>query len=100
MGKYLVKIFIACGSGIATSTLAADAVKKIADGQDIPVEIKKGTFGELSHLDDSYELILTTANYRKPVNRPHINVFSLVSGINADKTKEELITCLNQLFQR
>lgn len=100
MGQYNVKIFIACGSGIATSTLAADAVKRIAAEQEIPVDIKKGTFGELSHIDDTYDLILTTANYRKPLDKPHMNIFSLVTRVNEQKTKEELVVYLRQLYQR
>lgn len=98
MGKHNVKIFIACGSGIVTSTLAADAVKRTAKEINVPVVIKKGSFMEIANLDQTYELVLTTANYRKEIKQTHLSIMELVSRVNEDKKKEELKQLLCQLY--
>ena len=37
------------------------------------------------------DLILTTTNYRKPLEKPCISVFGLISGINEGKIKQSII---------
>ena len=81
-----VKILVACGSGVATSTVAQEAVKKILAEANIPGKIFKSS------------IILTTTNYRKPVEKPCISVFGLISGINEGKIKQSIIDeCLKIL---
>ena len=43
-----VKVLVACGSGIATSTVAQEKVKEILRDAKIPAKITKGTVGQLS----------------------------------------------------
>ena len=42
-----VKILVACGSGVATSTVAQEAVKKILADANIPGKILKGSMSEI-----------------------------------------------------
>ena len=86
-----VKILVACGSGVATSTVAQEAVKKILTDANIPGKILKGSMGEIPLKQNDVDLILTTTNYRKPLEKPCISVFGLISGINEDKIKQSII---------
>ena len=43
MAERPVEILVACGSGIASSSVAAEAVKKICKEAGIPVNVHKGT---------------------------------------------------------
>ena len=72
-----VKILVACGSGVATSTVAQ--------------EILKGSMSEIPLKQNDVDLILTTTNYRKPLEKPCISVFGLISGINEGKIKQSII---------
>ena len=47
MTKNEVKVLVACGSGVATSTIAQEAVKQIAREAGVPVKILKGTIAEV-----------------------------------------------------
>ena len=97
MAKTL-SILVACGSGVATSTVAQEAVKQICSEAEIPVKIVKSTMSEIQSKQDDVDLIMVTANYRKPVNKPLIKVFGLISGIGEDKIKEEIVTACRALL--
>ena len=97
MAKNEVKVLVACGSGVATSTIAQEAVKEIAKAAGVPIQVMKGTIAEVPAKQETVDLILTTANYRKPLNKPHMSVFGLVSGIATDKVKAELAELLKKI---
>lgn len=98
MSKNEVTIFVACGSGVATSTIAQEAVKDIAKAAGVPIKILKGTIAEVPAKQAEVDLVLTTANYRKPLDKPYMSVFGLVSGVGADKVKTDLTALLQKLI--
>lgn len=57
----------------------------------IPVKIVKSTMSKIQSKQDDVDLILTTTNYRKPLEKPCISVFGLISGINEGKIKQSII---------
>ena len=89
-----VKILVTCGSGVATSTVAQEAVKDICKKNGIPVHVYKSTMTEIPSKQDDVDVIMVTTNYRKPVTKPLIKVFGLISGIGKDKIEKEIVeTC-------
>lgn len=98
MGKR-IKILVACGSGVATSTVAQEAVKKICKEANIPADIIKSTMTEIQSKQNDVDVIMVTANYRKPVNKPLIQVFGLISGIDEDEIKENIICICKKLLE-
>lgn len=97
MAKSEVKVMVACGSGVATSTIAQEEVKKIAQESGVQVKILKGTIAEVPTKQADVDLVLTTANYRKPLEKPYMSVFGLVSGVGADKVRKELAALLKKI---
>lgn len=97
MAKELT-VLVACGSGVATSTVAQEAVKKICKEEGIPVKIVKSTMTEIPSKQDDVDVIMVTTNYRRPVTKPLIKVFGLISGIGEDEIKEEIINTLRELL--
>ena len=66
MAKEL-KILVACGSGVATSTVAQEAVKKICAEAGIPAKILKSTMTEIQSKADNL------ANYiQNSISREYI----------------------------
>lgn len=98
MAKQEVKILVACGSGVATSTIAQEAVKTIAKDAGIPVKMMKATLAEVPSKQKDVDLVLTTANYRKALDKPHMSVFGLVSGVNEGKVKADLGDLLKKIY--
>lgn len=98
MAKQALKVLVACGSGVATSTIAQEAVKKIAKEIGVPIEVQKATIAEVPTKQATVDVVFTTANYRKPLDTPHLSVFGLVSGVNEAKTKADVAEMLQKVY--
>ncbi|MDD2980065.1 MAG: PTS sugar transporter subunit IIB [Hespellia sp.] len=94
-----VKILVACGSGVATSTIAQEAVKEIVQNIGVKAKIVKGTIAEVPDKQKDVDLVLTTANYRQPLDKPQMSVFGLVSGVNRAATEKKLADLLKELSE-
>lgn len=94
-----IKILVACGSGVATSTIAQEAVKEIAEKAGIKAKIVKGTIAEVPAKQKDVDLVLTTANYRQPLEKPYMSVFGLVSGVGRANTEKKLEELMKQIAE-
>ena len=92
-----LKIYIACGSGIATSTVVAEKIKEILQAENIQAVITKGNLNQIEALDGHVDIIMCTAMYRKPTQTPILPVFGLISGINEDAIKQKIISKCKEL---
>lgn len=95
-----LKIIIACGSGVATSTLAARAVQEVCDENDFNVNIETCGIREIDQYTDNADIILTTCRYDKSLPCPVMSVTSFVTGINTEKTKMELVKRLQEILNK
>lgn len=91
-----INILVACGSGVATSTIAQEAVKTIARNAGVDVNIIKATLAEVSEKQKDVDIVLTTANYRKPLDKPYMSVFGLISGVNKAAVETKLEALLKE----
>ncbi|KMY49737.1 PTS sugar transporter subunit IIB [Peribacillus loiseleuriae] len=90
MSNSKIQIVVACGSGVATSTIAADAVKELLTELGIQnYNLVKTSMTELPNMVDSTDVILTTNNY-KTDEKPCLNIMGFVTGINEEKLKSQL----------
>ena len=93
-------VLVACGTGIATSTVVNDAVTKLAKLNNIPVEIIQCKMMEVPSYADRANLLITTPVADKSkYNFPVINARAFLTGIGLDKTKEERQTLRSKTFQ-
>ena len=90
-----VKVLLACGSGVATSTIAQEEIKDIAKNAGVKIRLMKGTISEVPMKQKDVDVVFTTANYRKP----HLSVFGLVSGIGKDATRKKVADLLQKLAE-
>ncbi len=95
MARSEIRVLVACGSGVATSTVAEAHVKEVAEAAGIPIRLYKGTISEVPQKQHDVDVVLTTAIYRKPLDKPYLSVFPFISGINVEKCERQLIDLLN-----
>lgn len=93
-----VDILVACGSGIATSSVAAEAVKKICEENEIPVNIHKGVIQNLKSMAVNNDIIITTSKYTKDLGKPVIMGFGLISGIGADSISKKIVDACREVI--
>jgi PTS system galactitol-specific IIB component len=100
MAKRDLKIVVACGSGIATSTLAAEEVKSVCE--DIGIrgyKIIKCSMTEIPSYVGEVDIILTTNNYKGADKTPNMSIMGFISGINEDQLREELGKELQRIIE-
>ena len=91
------KIIVACGAGIATSTVA---IQKLKDGLEkknllSKVSFTQCTVAEISTKAQGHDLIVTTAQFNQDVNIPIISGLPFITGIGVDKLIDEIVSLLN-----
>ncbi|MEJ8734397.1 MULTISPECIES: PTS sugar transporter subunit IIB [Mediterraneibacter] len=89
MQKRPIKILIACGSGIATSTLAAQSVREICEERGIEAAIQKSNMSEVVSKASQVDVVLTTNMYREELPVPLMSVTALITGIGEEAAKKK-----------
>lgn len=87
------KILLCCGSGIATSTAAASRLKNKLEergfaGQFTTTQCK---VNEIASKIDDYDLVISTAVISQPLSKPLVMGIPFLTGINLDKTIDEIV---------
>ncbi|EMF8580371.1 PTS sugar transporter subunit IIB [Escherichia coli] len=94
----MINILVACGSGVATSTLAADEVKSVCAEYGITsFKINKCSMAEFSSEMAHADIVLTTNNYKGDIGKPHMSVAGFVTGINEGALRKKLGELLTEL---
>lgn len=89
-------VLIACGAGIATSTVVADAVTTIAKENNIQVELIQCKIMEVPGYADRADLLVTTTISRDDFAFPVINARAFLTGIGLDAVKAQILEALKQ----
>ena len=94
----MISILVACGSGVATSTIAADEVKSVCEEYGISAfKITKCSMQELATEMSNADLVLTTARLKAEIEKPHLAISGFITGINEKALREKLGVMLTSL---
>ena len=93
-----VDILVACGSGIATSSVVAEAVKKICAENDIPANVHKGVISNIVSMSKSNDIVIVTSKYNGDLGKPVIMGFGLISGIGADAIAAKIVAACREVM--
>ena len=98
--KRTLKIIIACGSGCCTSTLCKNIISELAQSEKIPAEVSTCSSMELPAMSQNYDVQFTTMPYKFPEGTRYcLNVFPIVTGMNAEKCTEQIRVILREAYQ-
>ena len=88
------RILIACGGAVATSTVAAEAVRDLCKKHKIPADVQQCRISELGGRADQADLIVTTAKVSRDYGTPVVHGIAFVSGVNQEATEEKILKIL------
>ncbi|WP_029452880.1 PTS sugar transporter subunit IIB [Clostridium algidicarnis] len=88
------KILVACGNGIATSTVVAIKIKEKCADEGIPVLITQCKLLEVPSKAEDYDIVVTTGNYAGKISTPIIGAISLLTGIGQDAILDKILSYL------
>lgn len=86
------RILVACGTGMATSTAAAESLRESLEEQGISVEISQCKVSELKSQVDSFEphAIVTTAKVSDDFGIPVFSGQPFLTGIGEEEVVEDI----------
>lgn len=90
------KIIVACGTGMATSTIISEKIKSILDEEGIKYNITQCILGEISSYADNADLIVTSMKIQEQYKAPVILGTPFLIGINEEVAREKIVEILSK----
>ncbi|SKC83442.1 PTS sugar transporter subunit IIB [Maledivibacter halophilus] len=84
-------ILVACGTGIATSTIVNDEVEKICKENGIDAKVIQCKITEVPGYAESADLLVTTTIVKKKYDFPVINARAFLTGIGLDDVRKQIL---------
>lgn len=85
------QVLVACGAGIATSTVVNGAIEEMAKEHQLKLDLVQIKITEVGGYEDTADLLVTTAMTKKEYPFPVINARSFLTGIGTDDTKKKIL---------
>ncbi|GKU83372.1 PTS sugar transporter subunit IIB [Niallia sp. NCCP-28] len=90
------KILVACGAGIATSTVVCNRVESLVRDNNINAEIVQCKIAEVATLQGDADLIVSTTILPKQYDIPAIVATGYISGIGMEQIDQQIINHFNK----
>ena len=89
------RVLVACGNGIATSTVVATKIREACEDEGIDVSVNQCKLLEVESKVSDYDLLVTTGKFTGgEVSIPTIGAMSLLTGVGEEETIEEIVNAL------
>lgn len=87
-------IIVACGTGIATSTIISEKVKNLIKDHGIDANIIQCTVADIDGYADQADLIVTSMQLPNKYNKPVVTAVSFLTGIGHEVTEKQILSYL------
>lgn len=88
------RIIVACGSGVATSTIISSHLKELLDTHHIQYELIQCSLQEIESYVNDADLIVTSMDLQKSYRIPKVTAISFLTSVGMEKTEEEILSLL------
>lgn len=90
------KVLIACGNGVATSTMVAMRVRETLKQNNIDATVDQCKLLEIPAKGNNYDLVITTGKYDNvsAVTTPIVSGIAFLTGLNKAQVIEEIVSKL------
>ncbi|MFL2101070.1 PTS sugar transporter subunit IIB [Desemzia sp. FAM 23989] len=85
------RILVACGNGIATSTVVASKIRDYVEEKGISATTTQCKLMEVPGKAEDYDLVVTTGQFDGKSGTPVVRALSLLTGIGQEETLEEIV---------
>ena len=86
-----IRVLVACGAGIATSTVVMKKVEDLFAKNNMPVEITQIKISEAASKQDGADMLVTTTMLPTEYKIPAIKAMAFLTGIGTEKVENEII---------
>jgi PTS system galactitol-specific IIB component len=94
-----IRVLVACGTSIATATVAASKVREIAEQAGLNVDVAQCKAMELRGKIQTYgpQVIIAMTPVPKDLGVPVFNGIPFLSGVGLDKLKQDILAALQSV---
>lgn len=85
------RVLIACGNGIATSTVVSSKIREFAEEKNVKLETYQCKLMEVPGKAEDFDLVVTTGTFGGDVDTPIVRAMSLLTGIGEEETLQEIL---------
>lgn len=90
-------ILVACGNGVATSTMVASKVRDAIEQNGLKANVSQCKLLEVPSKQESYDLIVATGKFdNESVTKPIISGMPLLTGIGAEEVLNKIIDFIKE----
>lgn len=86
-----IRVLVACGAGIATSTVVMKKVEELFAKNNLPVEITQIKIAEAAAKQDGADMLISTTMLPTEYKIPAIKAMAFLTGIGTEKVENEII---------
>lgn len=91
------KILVACGTGIATSTVVVNKVKKLLEQKGLEANVQQCKVSEVDSKSSDADLIITTTPYKNSINDvPVVVAISFLTGVGIEKDIDKIVEAIEK----
>lgn len=90
-------IIIACGAGLASSSMVRDRIEECLQERGVAVRVSQARLSELSSLENDADLFVTTMRADNAYSVPLIHGSAFLTGINEDVVVDEIVAALEEI---
>ena len=96
-GIAMKRVLIACGSGVATSTMVAELLKNALSKRGVQADVKVCDFKSLGSIASTADLLVSIAPYEKTDYKiPMVSGIPLLIGVGSEATVDEIVAILSK----
>lgn len=86
-----IRVLVACGAGIATSTVVMKKVEDLFAKNELPVEITQIKISEAAGKQDEADMLVSTTMLPTEYKIPAISAMAFLTGIGTEKVEAKII---------
>ncbi|MBO0486639.1 PTS sugar transporter subunit IIB [Vagococcus fluvialis] len=95
-----IRVLVACGAGIATSTVVVKKLEDLFTSNQIPIEIIQIKISEAANKQTEADMLISTTMFPTEYSIPAIKGMSFLTGIGVDKTEDEIISTAKEILSK
>lgn len=92
-----LNVLVACGAGIATSTVVMSKLEKLFEENSIDVELHQIKIAEAASKQKDADMLISTTILPTEYDIPAIKAMGFLTGIGMDKLQDEIIETAKKL---
>lgn len=94
------KVLIACGSGVATSTVIANRVKVLLEENHYNVKVEQVKVVEVEKMAPDFDLIVASTQIPSTVETPYVFAINYLTGVNKEGTDKEILDRMKEIASK